>query len=75
MKKHCLLLTAILLLAAAGNSRAAEPQSVRAKLTHASVYLQGATLTHTATVTLKSGAQEIQIQGLSPDIEKNSLKV
>ena len=75
MKKNCLLLTAFLLLAAAGNSRAAEPQSVRARLTHASVYLQGATLTHTATATLKSGAQEIQIQGLSPDIEKNSLKV
>lgn len=50
-------------------------QSVRAKLTQASVYLQGASLTHTATTSLKSGAQEILIEGLSPEIETASLKV
>lgn len=46
-----------------------------AKLQQAHVYLQGATLTHTASVTLQNGAQEITIEGISPEIDLNSLKV
>ena len=48
---------------------------IQAKLNKATVYLNGAALTHTATATLKSGAQDICIEGLSPDIEIGSLKV
>ncbi|MBR4135833.1 MAG: mucoidy inhibitor MuiA family protein [Bacteroidales bacterium] len=46
-----------------------------AKINHATVYLQGAALTHTATANLKSGTYDILINGLSPDIEVSSLKV
>jgi uncharacterized protein (TIGR02231 family) len=52
-----------------------QTQTVMAKLTDASVYLRGATLTHTASVQLKSGAQTVVVNGLSPDIEIASLKV
>ena len=50
-------------------------KQISAKLTDATVYLRGAALTHTASATLKSGSQEVIIDGLSPDIEINSLKV
>ena len=46
-----------------------------AKIDHATVYLQGAALTHTAAASLKSGSYDVFINGLSPDIEVNSLKV
>ena len=46
-----------------------------AKINHATVYLQGAALTHTAAASLKSGSYDVLINGLSPDIEVNSLKV
>ena len=52
-----------------------QPQTVTAKLTDASVYLRGATLTHIASVQLKSGAQTVVVNGLSPEIEIASLKV
>lgn len=50
-------------------------KQISAKLTEATVYLRGAALTHTASATLKSGSQEVVIDGLSPEIEINSLKV
>ncbi len=50
-------------------------KQISAKLTDATVYLRGAALTHTASATLKNGSQEVIIDGLSPDIEINSLKV
>ena len=46
-----------------------------AKIDQATVYLQGAALTHTASASLKSGSYDVTITGLSPDIEVNSLKV
>ena len=48
---------------------------VNSKVEKATVYLYGATLTQTATATLKSGSQEVIITGLSPFIEISSLKV
>lgn len=50
-------------------------KQVSAKLDSVTVFLRGATLYHSANVTLKSGSQEIVIDGLSPDIALNSLKV
>ena len=52
-----------------------QPQTVLAKLTDASVYLRGATLTHSASVQLRNGAQTVVVKGLSPEIETASLKV
>ena len=50
-------------------------KEITSKIESATVYLKGATLTHTATASLKSGSYEICINGLSPDIEISSLKV
>ena len=49
--------------------------TTNATVEKATVYLYGATLTQTATATLKSGSQEVIITGLSPFIEISSLKV
>ncbi|MBR0078186.1 MAG: mucoidy inhibitor MuiA family protein [Bacteroidales bacterium] len=48
---------------------------ISSSVTDATIYLNGAALTHTADATLKSGSQEILIDGLSPFIEINSLKI
>lgn len=50
-------------------------KQISAKLDSVTVFLRGATLYHSASATLKSGSQEIIIDGLSPDIALNSLKV
>ena len=50
-------------------------KQVSAKLDSVTVYLKGATLYHSAPATLKSGSQEVVIDGLSPDIALSSLKV
>jgi len=50
-------------------------KQISAKLDQATVYFNGAALTHTASASLKSGSQEVIIDGLSPDIVLNSLKV
>ena len=50
-------------------------KEITSKIESATVYLKGATLTHTASASLKSGSYEICINGLSPDIEISSLKV
>lgn len=50
-------------------------KEITAKIDQATVYLQGAALTHTASTSLKSGSYDVIINGLSPDIEVNSLKV
>ena len=75
MKKHFSLFLMFSLAACTLHAQNENTQTVRARLTQASVYLQGATLTHTATATLKCGAQEIVIEGLSPEIETSSLRV
>lgn len=63
----------IMLLVACASSHA--QKEFTAKIDHATVYLQGAALTHTATASLKSGSYDVFINGLTPDIEVNSLKV
>ena len=50
-------------------------KQLSAKLSQATIYFNGAALTHTASTTLKSGTQEVIISGLSPDIVLSSLKV
>ena len=71
MKK--VLVFGFVLLVACANLHA--QKEITAKINHATVYLQGAALTHTATASLKSGSYDVIINGLSPDIEVNSLKV
>lgn len=71
MKKISFCLISLLLLMAGATAQT----QLTSKVTEATVYLQGASLTQTADATLKAGSQEIIIDGLSPFIETNSLKI
>lgn len=65
----CTLFLLVILVGANAQTR------ISSSVTDATIYLNGAALTHTADATLKSGSQEIIIDGLSPFIEINSLKI
>ncbi|NDV77427.1 DUF4139 domain-containing protein [Dysgonomonas sp. 511] len=72
------LLTLILLLPSSLlllNAQTEEKKTVKAKMQSATVFFQGAELTHTASYLLAKGENEIYIEGLSPTIDKNSLKI
>jgi len=57
------------------NCTAQDKKTIKAKLNEATVFFQGAELIHTASSTLTKGENEIYIEGLSPNIDKNSLKI
>lgn len=75
--KSIVLLIALLLICMLPNSGRADEsiKTVKSKLNEATVFLQGAELTHTATTGLVSGYNEIKIDKLSPTIDRNSLKI
>lgn len=54
---------------------AQEKKTTKSKLNDVTVFFQGAELTHSASSTLTKGENEIYIEGLSPNIDKNSLKI
>lgn len=56
-------------------SLAANATNVKGSLKKATIYFSGAELTHTATVTLKKGENQVSIEGLTPSIYLNSLKI
>lgn len=53
----------------------AESKPVKANVKEATVFFTGAELTHNATATLAKGENEVTIEGLSPNIDRNSLKI
>ncbi|MFV0469662.1 MAG: mucoidy inhibitor MuiA family protein, partial [Dysgonomonas sp.] len=57
------------------NAQQADVKTIKSKLNEATVYLRGAELTHSATATLNKGDNEIRIEGLSPNIDRNSLRI
>ena len=59
----------------ASKSFANEKISIKSTLQSANVFFDGAELTHKALSTLTKGENEIWIDGLSPDIDQNSLKI
>ena len=72
--------TAIVLaaiVATGANVAAAQeaPKPVSSRVTAATVFLSGAELTQTASLVLKKGTNEVSIEGLSPDIDRGSLRV
>lgn len=75
MNKRQLLSLIILIISLLLSFQTQAQKQISAKLEQATVYFNGATLTHTASTTLKSGTQEVIINGLSPDIVLSSLKV
>lgn len=48
---------------------------IEARLNEATMFFQGSELIHSATVSLPKGESEIRIEGISPIIDKNSLKI
>ncbi|MDU1891531.1 MAG: DUF4139 domain-containing protein [Dysgonomonas sp.] len=66
---------AILLAGITLNGTAQDKKTVKSNLKSVTVFLQGAELMHSASSSLTKGENEIYIEGLSPNIDKNSLKV
>lgn len=54
---------------------AQEKKTVLSTLKEATVFFQGSELTHMATYPLNKGVNEIYLEGLSPNIDVNSLKI
>ena len=50
-------------------------KTIKSKLTEATVFVEGAELTHTATIALSKGDNEFIIEKLSPAIDRNSIKI
>ena len=59
----------------ASGLNAQEKKSVPSKLNEATVFLRGAELLHSASAVLARGENELQVVGLSPSIDANSLKI
>lgn len=53
----------------------ADPVIVTAKLNQATVYFKGAELNHSVNATLNRGENEVLIKGLSPNVDKNSIRI
>ena len=73
MKKLFILLSTCLF--STGILSAQEGKTVSSKLTEATVYFNGAELIHTASSSLARGENSLTIEGLSPAIDMNSLKI
>lgn len=69
------LLVIILLICSSHYGFAQDKKTIKSKLNDATVFFQGAELTHTSSYPLVKGENEIYIEGLSPNIDKNSLKI
>jgi|GEM_PF-119105 len=75
MKIKLITITLLLSATISLNGFAQEKKTTKAKLNEATVFFQGAELNHTATYSLTKGENEVYIEGLSPNIDKNSLKI
>lgn len=73
MKTRLLIYTTLIITSAF--SLKAETKPVKATIKEATVFFSGAELTHQASATLSKGDNEIIIEGLSPAIDRNSLKI
>lgn len=76
MKSTVLFVASLLICMLPSTGKANEDiKTVRSKLNEATVFLQGAELTHSASTALTSGNNEFKVDKLSPNIDKNSLKI
>ncbi len=57
------------------NANAVDNKNVNSKIEEVTVFFQGAELIHTANATLSKGNNEMWIEGLSPQIDQNSIKI
>lgn len=75
MKTKLMCIATLLLTGGLLQSQAQDKTNVKSKLGEATVFFQGAELVHTATTAFAKGENEIWVDGLSPNIDKNSLKI
>jgi len=73
MKKNIAFV--FILLMTVSEAMAGDEKSVTAQLISATVYRSGAALTHTATVTLQQGNNDIVVEGLSNGLDINSVQI
>ena len=57
------------------NAIAMDAKNIPSKIEEATVFFQGAELIHTASAGLQKGNNELSISGLSPNIDRNSVKI
>ncbi len=67
--------TAIAAVAGPAAGAAQQTRPVMSKVTAATVFLQGAEVTSVASLALPGGASEVSIEGISPDVDRNSIRV
>ncbi len=75
MRITSMYLTMLFGLLISSGSRAQESKNIPSKLTDATVFFKGAELTHSANATLAKGENEIVVEGLSPNVDLNSIKI
>ncbi len=75
MRKVKVFAVLALVAMTAGAAVAQETKPTPSRVAAATVFLRGAEITHTASLTLEKGAGEVSIEGLSPDIDRNSLRI
>lgn len=75
MKAKLICAATFLLMVSTSKGLAENQKIIGSTLNDATVFFQGAELTHSATSALTKGDNEIWIEGLSPNIDKNSLKI
>ncbi len=57
------------------SATAQDARRINTKVAEATVFMRGAELLHTAQARLEKGVNEITIEGLSPNIDRNSLRI
>ena len=75
MNAKKIITTGFLLLCMIVNMNANDIKTVQSKLDEAIIFYHGAELKHSASVTLSKGVNELQIDGLSTNIDPNSIKI
>lgn len=75
MKTKLFCLTLFLIITSSMHAQEKNKKVIEARLNEATMFFQGSELIHSATVSLPKGESEIRIEGISPIIDKNSLKI
>jgi len=75
MRAKSFFIGMLLLSAIVQGLPAQNEKTVTSKVTEATVFFKGAELTHTASVLLEKGKNEVCVEGLSPVVDVNSLKI
>lgn len=75
MRTKLFIITVLLFSICSSGAYSQDKKTTKAILNEATVFFQGAELIHSATHSLTKGENELFIEGLSPSIDKNSLKI